>query len=215
MNIFCVSNLSMDNVVKMIDDRQDMNLIDCCAYHPNIGKRIQSAHTDIVLIDIDKIAITDVYALLDKLKETNITTVGLYDRDLTAYFVPLIDKGIGSFIPKSERTMNRMAQKLLKVQMGYFFMPGNMTPLLLTKLNEQKATHREQFIYHLHLRKIYLTGRETDVALLLMKKMKNKEIALSLGVTLGTVKIHVTNIYKKLGIGKRKNVVEMLNKLGK
>jgi|SRR6266850_2350582 len=48
-----------------------------------------------------------------------------------------------------------------------------------------------------------LTGREEDVARLLMKGVSNKEIARALGIELATVKKHVGNICRKLGVRNR------------
>lgn len=48
-----------------------------------------------------------------------------------------------------------------------------------------------------------LTARENDVARLVAIGRRNKEIAHELGVSEGTVKMHLHNLYQKLGIGSR------------
>jgi len=48
-----------------------------------------------------------------------------------------------------------------------------------------------------------LSERETDVLTLIAKGQSNKEIASALGVTEGTVKLHVTNILTKLEVNAR------------
>lgn len=45
-----------------------------------------------------------------------------------------------------------------------------------------------------------LTGREAELAQLVASGFPNKEIATRLGLTEGTVKIHLHRIYKKLGV---------------
>ena len=45
-----------------------------------------------------------------------------------------------------------------------------------------------------------LSPRETEVLALLAKGLSNKEIAARLGLVVGTVKIHVANIFSKLGV---------------
>jgi len=45
-----------------------------------------------------------------------------------------------------------------------------------------------------------LTGRETQVMELVQQGMKNKEIAFTLGIRTGTVKIHLKHIFEKTGI---------------
>jgi DNA-binding NarL/FixJ family response regulator len=48
-----------------------------------------------------------------------------------------------------------------------------------------------------------LTGREMQVLELVVKGMSNKQIGTSLGITEGTVKIHVNNILSKMGVSDR------------
>jgi DNA-binding NarL/FixJ family response regulator len=48
-----------------------------------------------------------------------------------------------------------------------------------------------------------LTGREAEVAALVAHGLSNKTVAHHLGIVEGTVKIHLHNIYRKLRIEKR------------
>lgn len=48
-----------------------------------------------------------------------------------------------------------------------------------------------------------LTPRETDVVREVARGQRNKEIARSLGITEGTVKMHLHNLYEKLGVSSR------------
>jgi two-component system nitrate/nitrite response regulator NarL len=48
-----------------------------------------------------------------------------------------------------------------------------------------------------------LTKRETEIAGLVSQGLANKAVAGQLGVVEGTIKIHLHNIYRKLGISNR------------
>jgi two-component system, NarL family, nitrate/nitrite response regulator NarL len=48
-----------------------------------------------------------------------------------------------------------------------------------------------------------LTAREREIVLLVAEGLSNKEVARRTGVTEGTVKIHLHNIYQKLGVANR------------
>jgi DNA-binding NarL/FixJ family response regulator len=48
-----------------------------------------------------------------------------------------------------------------------------------------------------------LTAREHEVAMLVVRGLSNKEVALQLGLSDGTVKLHVHKILKKLGARNR------------
>ena len=52
-----------------------------------------------------------------------------------------------------------------------------------------------------------LSPREHEVALLIGRGLKNKEIASELGLTLGTVKLHVHSIFIKLRTRRRKMLI--------
>ncbi len=60
-----------------------------------------------------------------------------------------------------------------------------------SKTNREKLTTQEQKIYEL-----------------IKAKYSNKEIAAELYISISTVKTHVNNIYKKLGISSRKQIVD-------
>jgi LuxR family maltose regulon positive regulatory protein len=55
-----------------------------------------------------------------------------------------------------------------------------------------------------------LTLRETEIARLLLQSLPNKKIALTLGLSLDTVKWHLKNIYMKLDAHGRGAVVERM-----
>jgi two-component system, NarL family, nitrate/nitrite response regulator NarL len=52
-----------------------------------------------------------------------------------------------------------------------------------------------------------LSPRERAVALLVCGGLSNKEIAHELGLRLGTVKIHVHNIFQKLGVRNGQSII--------
>jgi LuxR family maltose regulon positive regulatory protein len=59
-----------------------------------------------------------------------------------------------------------------------------------------------------------LTNRELEVLSLLAERKTNKEIALQLGITLGTVRQHSYNLYQKLDVGNRRQAVTRAFELG-
>jgi len=52
-----------------------------------------------------------------------------------------------------------------------------------------------------------LTGRELDVLRLMAAGRSNKRIAAALHVTEGTVKVHASRVFEKLGVGDRTQAV--------
>jgi LuxR family maltose regulon positive regulatory protein len=59
-----------------------------------------------------------------------------------------------------------------------------------------------------------LSGREVEILQLIAAGLSNREIAQELSITLGTVKVHTSNIYGKLAVGSRTQAVAKARALG-
>ena len=57
-----------------------------------------------------------------------------------------------------------------------------------------------------------LTEREAEVVELVAQGLPNKAVGHRLGIDEGTVKIHLHNIYRKLGIGSRWQLARLITK---
>lgn len=59
-----------------------------------------------------------------------------------------------------------------------------------------------------------LTARELEIARLAARGLRSREVAAQLGIAEGTVKIHLHNVYQKLGIASRVELVNDLREAG-
>ena len=57
---------------------------------------------------------------------------------------------------------------------------------------------------------LHLSPREREVALLVARGLANKEIASELGLSHGTVKLHVHSIFLKVGVHKRYMLISLM-----
>jgi len=59
-----------------------------------------------------------------------------------------------------------------------------------------------------------LTAREIEVLQLISQGLRNKEVGAMLGITEGTVQIHVKNIFAKLSVNDRTGAVQVAVRRG-
>lgn len=108
--------------------------------------------------------------------------------------------GAAGFVPKSEPP-DRMAQAIALVLAGGTWLP----PQALADLKDGVTSRPD-----LHA----LTPRQTDVLRGLLRGLPNKLIARELGLTEGTVKIHIAAILRTLRVKNRTEAVVVARDLG-
>jgi DNA-binding NarL/FixJ family response regulator len=95
-----------------------------------------------------------------------------------------VKAGAAGFVVK-EMALDRLLEAIRVVHSGAQYIP----PQVAMRIGERMLAH--------------LSPRELEVLRLVAKGLSNKEIAAQLGLVVGTVKIHVANIYSKLGVSDR------------
>lgn len=148
---------------------------------------------------------------LETLKREQITIIALVEAGMEEEAIQWIERGIDHIVWKEEITILSIVKIIQNMQKNRSFLPGEVVQSLMQMLGEMKEEHKEIFTYHLEDNAINLTRKEIDVAYLLKKGLKNKQIASILGLAEGTIKIHISNIYKKVGMKHRKQVIKLLD----
>jgi DNA-binding NarL/FixJ family response regulator len=103
--------------------------------------------------------------------------------------------GASGFVVK-EMALEKLLDAIRAVNSGDQYVP----PQIATRLGERMIAQ--------------LSPREMDVLKLVAKGLSNKEIATQLGLVVGTVKIHVANIFSKLGVSDRTQALVISVKRG-
>ena len=79
---------------------------------------------------------------------------------------------------------------------------ANLTPRILTKIHDRQSGLDEELEAEMK-EKFQLTVRENEILLMLLKGKSNREIADMMYVSPETIKTHLQNIYRKLGVKSR------------
>lgn len=78
----------------------------------------------------------------------------------------------------------------------------------LKEANEEEKTYSK---FYLFCKENHLTTREQDIMLLLLDNKSNAEISDELVISLGTAKTHIHNIYAKLDVKRRRDLLDLYN----
>ena len=119
--------------------------------------------------------------------------------------------GAAGFVPKASPT-DRLIDALRRVLDGEIVEPSKV-PTYPMGIDSPGSTPTKPAPVRNKPKDLGLSPRQTDVLQLLAKGKTNAEIAQLLGLTEGTVKIHVTAVFKALGVKNRTQAMVAANRL--
>lgn len=119
--------------------------------------------------------------------------------------------GAAGFVPKASPT-DRLLESLRRVLEGEIVEPSKI-PAYPMGIDHPDAPPSKPGPAKNRPKDMGLSPRQNDVLQLLGKGKTNAEIALLLGLTEGTVKIHVTAVFKALGVKNRTQAMIAANRL--
>jgi DNA-binding NarL/FixJ family response regulator len=117
-----------------------------------------------------------------------------------------LEHGAGGYIPKSS-SVQIMISALRLVLAGGVYMPHALLHTASTSGLQSPSVREEPVVVVEQPFQGFLTQRQRDVLACLREGKSNKQIAYELGLSEGTVKIHVTAIFKSFGVKNRTQAV--------
>lgn len=166
------------------------------AQDANEGLKLLEMHGDIDLVMLDlMLPDTSGMALLGAIRKRypTIPVVILSALDDTATATRAMRQGASGFVPKSSST-DVLLSALRQVLDGEVFLPLSMREAMERGGGPRNKSLAERY---------GLTAAQMRVLELLTEGKTNRQIATVLGVTEGTVKIHVSAIFKALNVTNR------------
>lgn len=196
IRIFVVDDHPMvrAGLAQMIDAEPDLQRVGDAADGAEAIREIPPATPDVVLVDlvmprVDGVAV--IAALRPQLPMTRfVVLTSMVDPEQVER---AIRAGATGYLLK-----NASAHELVAVIRAAY--AGRRT--LAPEVTDALIAHRQQRPVGTDL-----TRRERELLSLIARGMDNQEIATALGITVPTVKYHVTNILSKLGVGNRTEAV--------
>lgn len=148
----------------------------------------------------------------ESLPETPIIILSaVFDRDVVQ---KTIEIGAAGYIPKTSSNAVIISAINLVVSGGVYIPPELLQDTNHNEFNLLKQVESLSSAQNVAEKVKILSPRQIDVIRLISKGKSNKQIAYELGLTEGTVKLHVTAILKLLNVYNRTGAVVEATKLG-
>lgn len=165
---------------------------------------VQEIHPDIVLLNFrpGSACLTLAGALHGEVPSSRVMVIGVESEDQN---IPdLVRARVSGFV-MADASYEQLLHAIHNVAQGVQVLPPALTRSLFRYLNPHGGPRPQR---PLDLRR--LTGRERQVAALLVRGVSNRQISVKLRITLQTVKVHVHKILVKLAMKSRVEVASFL-----
>ena len=152
---------------------------------------INEVKPDVVLLDINMPVMNGLKMLeaLRSSKNRNQKVLILTIHNEVEYLLKAVDIGVEGYVLK-DADSSVLKKAIFKVHTGEHYIDSSMVPLMNERIAQERSKTEEE----------KLTRREIEVLKLLAEGLFNKEIAYKLSISEKTVKNHVSNIFKKIGV---------------
>ena len=152
---------------------------------------IEKVKPDVVLLDIN-MPVMNGLKMLEVLrnsenKSQRVLILTIHNE--VEYLMKAVEIGVEGYVLKDAES-SVLKKAIYKVHSGEEYIDFTMVPLLNEKIAQEKEKVEDE----------KLTRREIEVLKLLAEGLFNKEIAYKLSISEKTVKNHVSNIFKKIGV---------------
>ena len=154
-------------------------------------KVIEKEKPDVVLLDINMPVMNGLKMLEtlrnSKNKKQKVLILTIHNE--IEYLMKAVDIGVEGYVLKDAESAV-LKKAICTVHSGEKYIDFSMVPMLNEKIAQEKEKVEDE----------KLTRREIEVLKLLAEGLFNKEIAYKLSISEKTVKNHVSNIFKKIGV---------------
>ncbi len=199
IQVLLVDDHSMvrEGIKQLLELDGDIKIIGEAGNGEQCLEMVDTLSPDVVLLDINMPQMNGL-EVLEKLKEkkSKQKVLILTIHNEVEYLMRAVDIGVSGYVLKdSDSTV--LKEAIYAVTDGENYIDATMTPLL------KEQSYLKELQKEARSKEKLLSAREIEVLCALAEGLYNKEIASKLQISEKTVKNHVSNIFKKIGVSDR------------
>ncbi len=185
----------LDGLESLFRLEEEFEVVARCTRGEEILQAVREHRPDILILDI-RMPCKDGLTIAREIRAEGLPTrIVLLTAELDEdQFLEAVRLGVRGIVLK-EMAPRLLVECINEVQRGGQWLERNSTQLALAKVLKRADDARETAAL--------LTARELELVRMIARGLRNKEIADRLFISEGTVKVHLHNIYEKLGIDGR------------
>lgn len=199
ISVLCVDDhrLVRQGIAALINQQPDMKVVASAASGEEAVSLFQRHRPDVVLMDLELPGMSGVEAMRNiRFEQPDARIIVLTVHEGEEDIFNALAQGAASYLLK-DVLFNELAERIRQVHAGVHSLPAKVE----TRLAERKG-HKP------------LSAREQQIVELLAQGKRDKEIASLLDMGEKTVKVHLRNLFKKLGVNERTGAVAVAVRRG-
>jgi DNA-binding NarL/FixJ family response regulator len=190
----------LEGIARLLEQEEDLNVVARCNDGSAALQAVREHRPDILVLDLNMPRVGGMEVLRQADKEglglrVVLLTAGIEEEEL----LEAVRLGVRGIMLK-DMAPESLSRCIRTVHGGGQWLERQLTGWTMDRLLAREAARQQAA-------KV-LTRRESELVRLVSQGLRNKEIGAQLGITEGTVKIHLHRIFDKLGVGRR---VELTN----
>lgn len=199
IRVMCVEDhrIVREGIALIINQEADMEVVGSCASAEEAVSVYRSCRPDVTLMDLrlgKMSGVEGIKAIRKEHADARIVVLTMYEGDEDIYRAH--EAGATTYLLK-----DTLSSDLIRVVRQVHAGERPVMPVVEARLKERASAPT-------------LTSREIEVLQLISEGLRNKEVGATLGITEGTVQIHVKNIFGKLNVNDRTAAVQVAVRRG-
>jgi two-component system, NarL family, nitrate/nitrite response regulator NarL len=201
----------------------DIHVVGCARDPGEVLTLLSSTQPKLVVLDLN-IEWDSLYALLDQIHaNSSVRSLVMSDMLDSSRLIEVLQHGTHGVVPR-RTTLDLLSKSIQTVVAGEFWVSRAIVTDLAQIIRESAAANRQKISYGMDLvenpglatsqaafeaeiARLGLTRRELEIIGAVVEGQTNKDIAATFRISEHTVKHHLTNIYDKLGVYNRVELV--------